>query len=385
MPNLYELSDEELMNADESTFTIDEDANTDTTADSQDVELNQEPDTTEVDTETTVNNNESESTNTDGIEQTDNEDGTVAETETGTDTSANDTTEGTQADTESKIDYEEFYKEFTKPFKANGKEIQINNLADAKALMQQGVNYSKKMAQLKPRMGILKTLEANNLMDESELAFLIDLKNKNPEAIAKLVKDSEIDLYSFDTEQANNYRPQAQIVAYSDLEEVVNELQMNSQQFPKVLNDVINTWDEKSKQVLGDNPQILKIITEQAETGLYDKIVDAISYERMLGRMNGVSFLDAYTQIENAFVNAGVNTNTNSSNQPVNQTTQSNQAQAFTAPRPNTKPVVDTKTSEQKKKASTPNTTNNTSTETFNPLTVSDEELLKYMSQGKYH
>ena len=366
MSNLYNLSDEELMNADESSFVLDTAVETSTSDEYQ------EPIPT-TDTEVAA---EQETESTDTQESAEQTEPTELATESEHSDSANES-DSTQADTENEFDYKQFYEEFTKPFKANGKEIQITNLEDAKALMQQGVNYSKKMAQLKPSLGVIKTLEANGLMDESKLAYLIDLEKKNPEAIAKLVKDSGIDLYSFDTDQADNYTPQVQVMQYSYLEETINDLQLSSSEFPRVLNDAINTWDDKSKQLLGENPQILRTITQQAETGLYDKIVAAIDYERMLGRMTGVSFLDAYVAVESKFVNTQTNTT---------QASQANQAQAFTAPRPNTKSAYNNSNSEQKKKAGTPsNTKNAENTQTFDPLKVSDEELLKYMNQHQYH
>ena len=57
------------------------------------------------------------------------------------------------------LDYKAEYEKLLKPFKANGRDIQVGSVDDAIALMQMGANYNKKMAALKPNMKLLKMLE----------------------------------------------------------------------------------------------------------------------------------------------------------------------------------------------------------------------------------
>ena len=95
-------------------------------------------------------------------------------------------------------DYKAEYQRLLAPFKANGKDIQVTSVDEALTLMQMGANYNKKMAALKPNLKVLKLLDTHGLLDENELNFLIDLKEKNPKAIMKLVKDSGIDPMEMD-------------------------------------------------------------------------------------------------------------------------------------------------------------------------------------------
>ena len=87
-----------------------------------------------------------------------------------------------ETQTQAQVDYEEFFKTITKPFKANGKDFQVLDPNDAISLMQKGTDYVKKMTEIKPLRRIGKLLEENKL-SEDDLAYLIDLKNKKPEAI----------------------------------------------------------------------------------------------------------------------------------------------------------------------------------------------------------
>ena len=84
-----------------------------------------------------------------------------------------------------------FFDKVTAPFKANGRQMQIEDADDVIRLMQMGANYNKKMAGLKPALKMVKMLERNKLLDEDRLNFLIDLDKKDPTAIAKFLKDSD--------------------------------------------------------------------------------------------------------------------------------------------------------------------------------------------------
>ena len=106
---------------------------------------------------------------------------------------------------DSELDYKAEYEKLIAPFRANGKDMQISNVDDAITLMQQGANYNKKMAGLKPNLKLMKMLENNELLDESKLAFLIDLNKKNPEAVQKFIKDSGLDPLEIDTEGNAEY------------------------------------------------------------------------------------------------------------------------------------------------------------------------------------
>ena len=336
MSDLYNLSDDELLSTDVSELVLDEATN--------------------------ENEVETENTATDGhTEQSD------SDTEHGGTDVPNDETESVQSDTEqsetqeayTEADYEAFYQTMTKPFKANGREISISNADDAIKLMQMGANYSKKMEQLKPKQALLKVLEENKLDNKEQLGYLIDLAQKKPEAIAKLIKESNIDLYEFDTDLANDYQPNLEIKEATLFEETLQELLTSNSGMYDVINDM-SKWDNESKDVIFAEPQMLRLISEQKAIGLYDTIVNTIETEKMFGRMAGMSFLQAYATIEQQLVN------------------ENNQSNKFTAPRPNNNKTNNS--TDKRRKAGLPNTNSYTVQEQFNPLTVSDEELLKMLT-----
>lgn len=361
------LSDEELAKLDLSNVEVNWDNNPiNTTQDEIQTAVEETDDNSNETVNEAVTQADKPSSNLDtqNTKATDTDDETV-QTESDSDTNTDDKPV-------EQTDYQAFYEKLTKPFKANGREIQVQNADDMIALMQQGANYSKKMAQLKPNLALMRTLEQHGLNDADKITYLIDLYNKQPEAIAKLVKEADIDLYSFDTDQAEQYTPKTVVNEPSALEDTITELYGNHETFKDVVTDITTLWDKESKAIVSDSPEILRVMAKQADEGIYQQIMSAIDYEKMLGRLSGIPFLHAYEQVEARILQA---------NQPV-----AKQEQGFTAPRPQAnQEQVNSQNQAQKQRASVPKSSTSQSNAGFDPLKLSDEEFLKFYNQQKFH
>jgi hypothetical protein len=202
-------------------------------------------------------------------------------------------------------DYKAEFEKLTAPFRANGKDMQIENVDDAIKLMQMGANYNRKMAGMKPGLKVLKLLEKHKLLDEDKLSYLIDLDGKNPEAIKKLLKDSDIDpvdLAHGEDDAGKEYKAPNRNVSESELEmESVIEDLRDSDHYSKTLEIVGSTWDENSKQIVADQPNLLRVINDHVARGIYDLISTEVEQERMFGRVDGsLSDIDAYRTVGDA-------------------------------------------------------------------------------------
>ena len=177
-----------------------------------------------------------------------------------------------------------FYREVTTPFKANNTQVQIKDPKDAIRLMQMGLNYNEKMANLKPHMRILRSLDKAGLLDESKLNHLIDLANHKPEAIAQLIKDSQVDTYSLPDLEEQPYQVQDHMLSQQqvDFEETVNNISGSS--YGSAVLQAVHKWDEVSMQTLFQNPMYLEQLTEQKETGLFDDTISMIKKGLALGK-----------------------------------------------------------------------------------------------------
>lgn len=272
------------------------------------------------------------------------------------------------------IDYKAFYEKVTASFKANGREISLTDPDDIVNLMQRGAGFAKKMATLKPSMRVLRTLE-NHGITEQDLGFLIDLHKKNPEAINKLIKESGVDVYSLDTEQADKYKPQAQLATDHevDLDSVVKDLSVTSPTFDKTLDVVVNQWDPQSRSTVASNPQLLRLLDGHMQQGYFDMIMGEVERLRIIGgHIDGLSDFDAYAKVGDMLNARGA----------FNKQQTQPQAQApLAAPQPVAQPQPNTELNAQKRAASNPRPTTTTVTPDPDLGTLSDEEVLQFLSR----
>lgn len=282
------------------------------------------------------------------------------------------------ASEETTIDFKSEYERLLAPFKANGRDIKVNNVDEAITLMQMGANYNKKMAALKPNLKLMKLLENNGLLSEEKIGFLIDLEKKNPAAINKLVKDSGIDPMDLDAEKASAYKQTAYTVDDREIEldTVLDELQ-GSPAYNRTLEIVSTKWDAASKQVIAGTPQLLKVINDHVSSGIYDMISKEVENERMFGRLNGLSDIEAYRKIGDTLHAKGA---FNQLLQGSSQNQQQQQSQQVVVP---PKPKADDDKLKEKRRAasSTKPAAPTTTPKDFDPLALSDEEFSKLVNK----
>jgi len=66
----------------------------------------------------------------------------------------------------------------------------------------------------------------------------------------------------------------------------------------KTIAEVNRTWDKQSQQALWTSPQLLKVMHEQRENGIYDTIVAELDRQKMLGNIPASTpFIEAYKQV----------------------------------------------------------------------------------------
>lgn len=275
------------------------------------------------------------------------------------------------------------YDQLMAPFKANGEMMQVKSIDDARTLMKMGANYSKKMSGMAPHRKTLKLLDKHDLLEPEKLNYLIDLSNKNPEAIRKLLKDSKTDPLDIDLKSDDNYVPKQHTVSDAEinLDEVLEDIQ-DSQHYGATLNVISKEWDQTSRSIVSDNPQVIKVINDHMENGLYEQVANAVAYERRLGKLAGVSDFEAYKQM-------GDHMNANklfkaTQSQPAPQTPKPTQTEQTTQ-QPNTNAAAKDADRKARKAAASSSTSKSKATSDkagYDPLSMSDEDFLKHESSN---
>ena len=205
--------------------------------------------------------------------------------------------EDTPPTTQDKTAAADFYTKVTAKFNASGKEFQVDNADDVISLMQKGIDYNIKMSTLKPALKMVKALEAHGITQE-DLGLLIDIHNRKPEAIASLVKQADIDLYSVDDESVDRYAPtDAQITDEEyEFQNVISSISA-SPRYADVMQFVANST-VADKQEVYSQPQILKSLVDHAQLGIFDKVMAEVDKLQVLGRLpQGMTPLQAYHAI----------------------------------------------------------------------------------------
>ena len=271
----------------------------------------------------------------------------------------------TEVDESIEIDYKAEYERITAPFKANGKEVQVTSIDDAIQLMQMGADYQRKTTEIKPLRKIGEMLKQNDLLDAEQLSYLIDLKNKNPQAIQKLLKESGIDPLDIDTSEEVNYTPKNYQVDDKTIElnDVLDSIQ-HTPQFDTTAKILGSQWDQQSKEYLSSNPQTISILNEHIGNGIYDTIANEVSKQRMLGRLNNVSDLDAYRTVGD-YIQANGGFATTKQEVVTQQAVQQ------------TKPVQDNKQKKQAASITRAKSSTNLDLSNIDILSMSDEEFAK--------
>lgn len=290
---------------------------------------------------------------------------------------------------EKPVDYQAFYKEVMKPFKANGREIKLNSPDEAIRLMQMGAGFGRKLQDLQPYLKTVRMLEKNGLLDEGKLSFLIDVNQKNPDAIKKLLKDSGIDPLDLNMEDNAEYKPRNHGV--TDAEMAFQDALQDVQSHPtgkETIRHINKAWDQESKSLLWESPGLLKVIQSQRETGVYDQISAEIDRQKMLGDIPpNTPFIRAYKMAGDTLVrNAGL-TPPSDDGQPQNALPgaggQPSLVQSFQQPQPRvlatraSAPKAQAANNDKARAAATPQSTPRKSAQNINPLEMADEDFLK--------
>lgn len=202
-------------------------------------------------------------------------------------------------ETDKPFDYEAAYKKITAPIKANGKDMVFEDPDDIRTLMQKGVGYDKGVVGNRKAKQVFKTLEKEGITEE-RLNFLIDINKNNPDAIKQLLKDSGINPLEIDTEEENKYTPTNYKVDESTvaMDDVIESISA-SPKFTSTVDIVSKQWDNKSREVIASNPEYLVSLNEHVHNGVFDQIDAILQKEKLLGRLKGMSDIDAYIQIGN--------------------------------------------------------------------------------------
>ena len=210
---------------------------------------------------------------------------------------------------------EDTYRQIFAPFKAAGREFQVRDVNEAISLMQKGVDYTRKQQALKPRLMEMRALEEQGMLG-SNLNYAIDLFKGNPQAIAKLIKEKNIDVNQIVPQQTTNefgetvtqeqkpYIPNNYSVspAQYELQEAFDNLKVNGTYDSTM--DALGTMDNSSKTKFAQNPKYINALSNLISSGMYETIRKELDHARIVDDpvIKGMDDFDAMDAIGRAMV-----------------------------------------------------------------------------------
>jgi hypothetical protein len=154
-----------------------------------------------------------------------------------------------------------------------------------------------------------------------------------------------------------------------ELDSVLDEIQ-STDSYQRTVEIVGKTWDQASRQIVADSPQLLKVINQHVSAGIYDKVAAQVERDRLFGRLSGMSDIEAYRQVGDAMAARGAFNSLGRQEQP------NDPPKTVVVPTP---AKADDEATKEKKRAASPvkAVTQTATVQGFNPLDMSDEEFAK--------
>lgn len=158
----------------------------------------------------------------------------------------------------------------TYKIKANGMEFEFT-IDELQKLAPKAMDYTKKMQEIAPYRKTISALKENGL-GENEVNLMIDVLKGDKAAIAEVLKRTGVDALDVEPNDAefrpNDYGKPDHVL---DIEEIVSEISVDPEY--KITEQVIDRqWDSASRNMMAQNPQMIKGLHDDIKTGIYDKI-----------------------------------------------------------------------------------------------------------------
>lgn len=211
--------------------------------------------------------------------------------------------ENKQEETPPKVD--------TYKIKVSNKEFDFT-LDELKQMASKGMDYTNKMQRIAPFRKMINAIETNNISEE-DINQLIEMKKGNKDAVGAFTKKYNIALSDIEAGEANaaNYKPQSYGREPTPLDDIDMELRasMVPTQYDRMV-DFINTkLDQPSQQFFIDNPEALRLIANDIESGMFDKVMLQVEKGEYLGTWNrSVPKIERYRE---TYLKMNNNTNDN--------------------------------------------------------------------------
>jgi hypothetical protein len=196
--------------------------------------------------------------------------------------------------------YEDLFKH---GIKASGIERTVRDPEHLKTLVRIGFSANENNRKIKPYLKQLKSLEqAGVSLEDDNLNFLVDVMSGNKDAIKELVtkrlnmNEDEVQSW-YDSEEPTAYVPNNHVISDSrfQLQEILEDIK-TTPSYDKTIG-FLNTIDDDGKVLVSESPELVKLLNDDVENGIFDKAMDEAQFRMDRGLLPKQSILRSYIQV----------------------------------------------------------------------------------------
>lgn len=175
-------------------------------------------------------------------------------------------------------------------------------LDELKTLASKGIDYTTKLQKIAPYRKAISAMEENGITQE-DIFQLIEMKKGNKDAIGAFTKKHNIAISDIEQgeQNAQTYQPNSYGNEYNDLQEIDKELSqsMNNVNYNKMC-DFVNKLDKVSQDFFINQPEALRILADDINSGMFDKIKNEMDKNFYLGNYDkNLPILQTYINTNN--------------------------------------------------------------------------------------
>ena len=180
----------------------------------------------------------------------------------------------------------EFYDKLANAeFVANGRKARVIMDPDKIIQMHQyGFGFHEKNREFNKYRPILKVLDENGFIENPDkLNYAIELLNGNKDAVKKLIKDVNLDVYEeYDPEEKIEYAPNNYVQQNegSVIDEAFDIARLQGYD-DKLYHLLDREFDDQSLKTFAEDPTVRADIMNHLATGLYDKVASKVAEMEM--------------------------------------------------------------------------------------------------------
>lgn len=208
------------------------------------------------------------------------------------------------SDTELAVMTEVYEDLFKNGIKAAGVDRTVRDPEHLKTLVRIGLGANENNRKIKPYLKQLKSLEqAGVSLEDDNLNFLVDVMNGNKDAIKELVKnklnmtEDELQSWYDDEDGGKKYIPNDHVISDSrfQLQEILDEIK-TTPTYDRTVN-FLGSIDDDGKVLISENPELVKLLSDDMQSGAFDKAIDEAQFRMDRGLLPKQSILQSYIAV----------------------------------------------------------------------------------------